>query len=113
MGRLHAVLETDAFIRHAKAIMSDEERADIVSFLAANPEAGVPLGGGVRKVRVARPGGGKSGGFRTIYVYAGEAVPLFLLTVFAKNAKSTLSRSELAAAMVIGRQLVNEYGGRS
>ncbi len=45
----------------------------IVTFLAANPEAGVSLGGGLRKVRIAREGGGKSGGYRTLYVFGGDA----------------------------------------
>ncbi len=42
--------------------MSDDERIGIVTYLAANPEAGVHLGGGLRKVRIARDGSGKSGG---------------------------------------------------
>ena len=51
------VVELAIFERQAKAIMSDEERAAIIDFVAANPEAGVPLGGGLRKVRVARRSG--------------------------------------------------------
>lgn len=51
--------------------MSDEDRSALVDYIAANPEAGVSLGGGLRKVRIARQGGGKSGGYRTIYVFGG------------------------------------------
>ena len=58
MHSLQTVVELDTFLKRAKAIMSDDERAGIVSFLAANPEAGVSLGGGLRKVRVPRSGGG-------------------------------------------------------
>jgi len=61
--------------------MSDEDRSALVDYIAANPEAGVSLGGGLRKVRVARRGGGKSGGYRTIYVCGGVHVPIFLITV--------------------------------
>jgi hypothetical protein len=62
MTYLQTVVELDSFLKQATAIMSDDERMGIVSYLAANPEAGVSLGGGLRKVRVAREGGGKSGG---------------------------------------------------
>jgi hypothetical protein len=48
MTRLQTVVETEPFLRRAKAIMTDEEREGIVVFLAANPEAGVSLGGGLR-----------------------------------------------------------------
>ena len=61
---LQTVVELDTFLKRAKAIMLDDERAGIVSFLAANPKAGISLGGGLRKVRVPRSGGGKSGGGR-------------------------------------------------
>lgn len=62
MIRLQTVVELPEFLRRAKAMMSDEERAALVDYIAANPEAGVSLGGVLRKVRVARQRGGKSGG---------------------------------------------------
>lgn len=83
-----------------------------MTFLAANPEAGISLGGGLRKVRIAREGGGKSGGYRTFYVFGGHAMPLFLLTVFAKNEKSNLTRAEQAAAVALSKQLLATYGGK-
>ncbi len=75
-----------------------------------NPEARTSLGGGLRKLRFARSGGGKSGGFRTIYVFGGAGVPLFLVTVFAKNEKSNLSPGEQAAAVELSKQLLRNYG---
>ena len=110
MTRLQTVVELDSFIRRAKVIMSDAEREGIVGFVAANPEAGVPLGGGLRKLRVPRPGGGKSGGYRTIYVFGGSVVPLFLVTVYAKNEKDNLSNAEQAAAVELAKQLLATYG---
>jgi hypothetical protein len=68
---LQTVVELPEFIRRAKAIMTDDERLALVDYIATNPEAGVSLGGGLRKVRVPREGGGKSGGYRTIYVFGG------------------------------------------
>ena len=104
------VVELAIFERQAKAIMSDEERAAIVDFVAANPEAGVPLGGGLRKVRVARDGGGKSGGYRTLFVFGGVQIPLFLVGVFAKNDKSNLTKAEQAHLVQLSKTLLASYG---
>jgi hypothetical protein len=110
MKRLQTVIELDTFLKRAKAIMSDDERADMVNYLAANPEAGVALGGGLRKVRIPRAGDGKSGGYRTIYVFGGTHMPLILVTVFAKNEKDNLSKTELAAAVQLSKVLIASYG---
>lgn len=106
------VVELAIFERQAKAIMSDEERAAIVDYIAANPEAGVPLGGGLRKVRWAREGGGKSGGYRTLFVFGGVHVPLFLVGVFAKNDKSNLTKAEQAHLVQLAKTLLATYGER-
>ena len=70
------VIETQSFLRTAKALVSDEERMDLIAYLAENPTAGDIMEGtgGVRKVRWARRGGGKSGGFRVIYYYYSEVI---------------------------------------
>ncbi len=107
---MQTVVELPEFLRRAKAIMSDEERFALVSFLAANPEAGLLLGGGLRKVRVPRQGGGKSGGYRTLYVFGGSSMPLFLLTVFAKSEKDNLTKAEQAAAVALSKELLATYG---
>jgi hypothetical protein len=112
MTHLQTVVELDSFLKRAKAIMSDDERMGIVTFLAANPEAGVSLGGGLRKVRIAREGGGKSGGYRTLFVFGGKHMPLFLMTVFAKSNKGNLSTSELATAVALSKVLLSNYGVR-
>lgn len=110
MTVLQTVIELDTFLKRAKAIMSDDERIDLVNFLAANPEAGIALGGGLRKVRVPRTGEGKSGGYRTIYVFGGRHMPLILVTVFAKNEKDNLSKTELAEAVKLSKALIANYG---
>ena len=85
VARLQTVVETPAYLAAARGVLTDDLRAKVVSMVAENPDAGVPLGGGVRKVRIARPGGGKSGGARVVFLSAGEDMPVFLLTVFAKT----------------------------
>ena len=110
MTTLQTVVELPEFLRRATAIMTEDERAALVNFIAANPEAGIALGGGLRKVRVARPGGGKSGGYRTIYVFGGTRMPLFLVTVFAKNEKDNLSKTEQADLVALSKVLIEHYG---
>jgi len=90
--------------------MADEERAALIDFIAANPDAGVSLGGGLRKLRFARPGGGKSGGYRTVYVFGGTEIPIFLVTVFAKNEKDNLSKTEQAELVALSKVLIATYG---
>ena len=53
------------------------------------------LGGGLIKQRVARPGGGQRGGYRTIIAdRAGQRA--VLLFGFAKNAKDDIAPDDLA-----------------
>jgi hypothetical protein len=54
------------------------------------------LGGGVIKQRVARPGQGKSGGYRTIILYR-QAHRAFFVYGFAKSQQSNISDDEKAA----------------
>lgn len=96
MPALITVAETPEYIRCAERLLSAPERTDVVAYLAANPAAGDLMQGtgGVRKLRWARGGRGKSGGVRVIYYFHSEAMPLYLLTVFGKNQKANLSRAE-------------------
>lgn len=66
MTKLQTVVELPEFQRRAKTVMSDSEREAAILWIAGNPDAGISLGGGFRKVRIPREAGGKSGGFRTI-----------------------------------------------
>jgi hypothetical protein len=57
----------------------------------------VDLGGGVFKQRVAREGGGKSAGFRTIILFRVDGHCIFAHG-FAKNATANVSANELKAS---------------
>jgi len=43
---------------------------------------------------MGRSGRGKRGGVRVIYYYHSELMPLYLLTLFAKNKQDNLSKAE-------------------
>lgn len=53
------------------------------------------LGGGVIKQRVARPGQGRSGGFRVLIAYRAKARSVFLFG-FAKSERENIEADELA-----------------
>jgi hypothetical protein len=94
---MHSVIETEAYLRAAKdAGMSTDEMTAAVDLVADNPEAGDVMQGtgGVRKVRLAGRGKGKSGGYRIVYYFGGGNIPLFLLTVFGKGEKANLTQGE-------------------
>jgi len=57
------VVETPSFLRDANTALTEQERVEVVSFLAANPTAGdiIPETGGGRKLRWRAPGRGKRG----------------------------------------------------
>ena len=82
-----SVIETSVFTRRADALLTREERAELINLLADNPEAGalVPGMGGVRKVRFAAGGQGKSGAFRVIYYAGGGFLPVLALLIYGKG----------------------------
>ena len=105
------VVETPEFISWAKKLLTDEEREELIGYLAYNPAAGdvVPGAGGIRKLRWKLSGRGKRGGARVIYFVHGASVPLFLLTAFAKNERLDLSRADRNHFQRLTKLLVETY----
>ncbi len=90
------IFKNKAFTRFAQ-----KSRIDDASLCkaVADAEQGLidaDLGGGVIKQRIARSGGGKSGGFRTLILFRmGELA--FFVHGFAKNERANIDDDELAA----------------
>jgi len=91
------VVETPTFQKHWPNYWSEDERGEFCAYIADNPEAGdvVAQSGGVRKVRWARAGSGKSGGVRVIYFVRTEAGEIVLLIMYAKSKLDTLKAATL------------------
>src|SRR5262249_29760220 len=64
------------------------------------------LGRGVIKQRIARPGRGKSGGFRTMILFRAGTRAIFVHG-FAKNEKDNIERDELAALKKLAAELLS------
>lgn len=99
-------IETPTFTRAVLSLLSDEEYRDLQNALVEHPERGDLLkgGGGIRKVRHAAQGRGKSGGVRVIYYWAREKSRIYMLLIYPKSKKDTLTDAETA----ILRELVKE-----
>lgn len=93
---LITVAELAEYQRRAEKLLAESERQDVVHYVAAFPKAGdlIKGTGGVRKLRWRRGGKGKSGGVRVIYYFHSERMPLYLLTIFAKNERADLTQAE-------------------
>lgn len=108
---MHTVIETPPYLADAVRLFSDAERAAIVDMVSTDPQCGVVIvgSGGVRKLRVPASGRGKRGGARVIYLFGGDDVPIFLLTVFAKNERSDLTQSERNKLANITAAMLRDY----
>ncbi len=65
--------------------------------LQDNPKAGIALHNNCYKIRVANSSipTGKSGGFRTIYYFVDTYNTVYLLAIYAKTQKETISENEI------------------
>lgn len=99
------VLMTKTFARFArKAKLEDVNLAKAAAEVAAG-EFDADLGGHVYKQRVARSGGGKSGGFRTIILFK-VGRHSFFAHGFAKNEKANVTAKELKALKKLAEVLL-------
>jgi hypothetical protein len=92
------IIETATFTRRIGALLPDDEYRKLQAALSNNPKLG-PLirgGGGLRKVRWAVPGKGKSGGIRVIYYWVTLKDQLLMLVAYAKSERDDLTGAQLA-----------------
>lgn len=101
------VVETTLFLRQAEKIWSEAERADLVDYVARNPESGdvIPGAGGVRKLRWGRSGIGKRGGARAVYFFHHTDRPIYLLLAYAKAEREDMTSDEKKAVAAFAAQL--------
>jgi hypothetical protein len=100
------IVETSVFTKQIRSLLKDDEYKALQEKQVISPLAGAIIrgSGGLRKVRWAVEGRGKSGGIRVIYYYVAPEDLIFMLAAYSKGAKGDLTDKEIAAL----RKLVKE-----
>ncbi len=86
-------IETSIFTKLLASYLSDDDYRGLQSYLLQKPDAGdiVRGSGGVRKVRWAPAGKGKSGGVRAIYYWKKSDHEIWMLTLYSKSERAAIS----------------------
>lgn len=92
----------------------DNDLAELQYQLCLNPEIGNMMEGtgGLRKVRFAFKGRGKSGSVRVVYVDFGSYKKIYLITAFTKSEKSNLTSAEKNEIKIMIEFLKNQLRKR-
>ena len=100
-------IETPTFTRMLVELLTDDEYAGLQCVLLVNPEAGdiVKGGGGIRKLRHALSGRGKRGGVRVIYYWLRKDGQIYMLLIYPKSKKDTLTARETAILFELVKEL--------
>lgn len=104
------VAEMSLFRRQIQGMLTRDEIAELIGFVAFNPTEGdiIPGTGGIRKMRWATANGGKRGGLRIVYFFYDLNMPLYLLAAYPKNKKIDLTENEKKELSLLTRTLVSK-----
>ena len=105
------LIETATFTRLITGLVPDDEYAAFQQELASHPEKSGPMSGcgGVRKVRLAARGKGKSGGARILYLHLPNHDVIYLLYVFTKGDADNLSATGKQVIRALAQQIKDTY----
>ena len=99
----YAVITIPRFDREMKRLAKKYsslkgEYESLVKELEINPETGIPLGNNLYKIRlaIASKGRGKSGGARVITYLKTEEGNVYLLSIYDKSSRETISDQEIS-----------------
>lgn len=89
-------IETPVFTAQIVELLSDDDYGALQRDLANHPEAGniIKGTGGLRKIRVAAKGHGKSGGARVIYYYFVSASRITMIFAYPKSEQGSLTPAQ-------------------
>jgi hypothetical protein len=91
-------IETPVFTRMVDGLLDIDGQRELQNVLIANPLKGdlISGGGGIRKLRHAVSGRGKSGGVRVIYYVKTANDVIHMLVIYPKSKKDNLTDAETA-----------------
>ncbi|MBP5175960.1 MAG: type II toxin-antitoxin system RelE/ParE family toxin [Treponema sp.] len=104
-------IETPSFTKKWFSLgFTDDDLAELQQFLIMNPDAGDTMvgTGGLKKIRYAFKGRGKSGSARVCYVDFASFEKNYLIQVFSKDEKSNLTDAEKNAVKKVVTVLKSE-----
>ena len=99
-----------SFERSAEGLFSEDDIRELERTLLENPRAGPVMRGtgGVRKVRAATEGRGKSGSARVVYLYVEAREKIYFLLCFPKNEQANLTPEQTRRIRMLVAQLEAE-----
>jgi mRNA-degrading endonuclease RelE of RelBE toxin-antitoxin system len=104
------IIETTVFTRQVQALLTDKEYRGLQTALAIRPNIGAVIqhSGGLRKVRWAAGGKGKSGGVRIIYYWSPSRDQLLMLLMYSKNERDDLTPVQLKILRTVVEESYHE-----
>jgi hypothetical protein len=98
-------IESPVFTEDVRRLLDDESYGALQQRLADHPDAGELIRdtGGLRKIRWALPGRGKSGGVRVIYYHVASRSQIRLILIYRKGIKDDLTPKEKAAVRELNK----------
>lgn len=109
-GKMLEFVYLALFERTRKGVLDDIEMRAVEDELLANPRAGIVIvdTGGVRKVRAAQDGRGKSGSARVVYLYVEEQATVYFILAFPKNVQGNLTPDQKRLVRSLVEQVKQE-----
>ena len=94
--------------------LDDADLRRLQNIIAKNADAGKVMRGtcGFRKMRFAREGAGKSGGVRVIYMELNAYSYVYLLAVYPKSVKDTLTNAEKIELRALSKATLDAFRKR-
>jgi hypothetical protein len=107
---MQTLVPIGTFENRARELLGDSEFEALLELLAKSPRVGrvIQSTGGLRKVRIARKGTGKSSGTRVIYYYHNESKPILLLLIYAKADQDSLTAKQKQVLRKLVEEIIDE-----
>jgi hypothetical protein len=109
-----AFVESPTFTRRVVGLGLEEELRELQEDLRRNPNSGsIDAGtGGMRKVRMRRPGQGKRGGARVHYLFVASVAVIYMAFVYGKDEQESLTPRQKQQLQVYAVEIKRELERR-
>ncbi|WP_426034189.1 addiction module toxin RelE [Cypionkella sp. TWP1-2-1b2] len=100
--------------RELDSVLTEDEKDRMIDWLALNPTAGdiIVATNGVRKCRWSYGRQGKRGGLRILYYFRDLNMPIYILAVYKKNEKLSITAGEKQMMRKLVEELVDVYAAK-